>query len=191
MDNSPAKESLQTSQKQWDTDFFPVLRTSLGVWISIQVIVVGSAVWLFTGFENLTTQRLTMPAFMLLVMLYLLAPVFRNKLKSWYTPVFIAFLTVIPWYVILTLDYFETSGSDFYVFASASRGLPLLFVSLVLMSWYYGFRGAFIYTLVTTAVDIFIRAGLDISLGQDIVAFFASQAQKVGSFLTRRVLKRS
>ena len=169
--------------KRWDHDIFPVLRRSLTLWIVLQFLVIVSVTAPIIRFGEPHYYRM-MPAIIItLIFMYLLVPWVRNTLKSWYTPAFIFILVVVPTGLAYSIDFFEQPGSNFYTFVTTSRGLPLLFGALVFTAWYYGFRGAFIFTIATTLMDVALRFVFGLTLEFTNFEFFVQMDLRAGSFI--------
>jgi len=189
IENSSSQQSLNQSlpikpvATRWDNDIFPVLRNSVGLWLTLHLMTVMSALSFLAGWRDYSFYRLMAPVSLLLLVAFLFMPYFRNTLKQWYALSFIVLLTLVPAWLTYSVIQFEDPEGKLFRFVSMSRGMPMLYCALVLSAWYYGFKGAAIYTLVSVGGDLFIRFGLGFHIAPDPIQFVAMFAQKGGSFI--------
>ena len=149
----------------WDNDFLPVIRTSIGYLLVFQLIFTMLVFILHYDEGEFVFYRILPAVLLSLVFLYLYLPSVKRTMARWYIIGFIALLTIFPYLAISIFLYFEDYNSEFFVFISKSRGLPLILAGLIITAWYYRMKYALVYVVITVLLDYSINRFANIQAG--------------------------
>lgn len=167
----------------WDHNFIPIVRKSIGALLIFQLTLLVVVFFIHFQEDNFHLHRMT-PGFILLLNLsYLFFPVVQRVMGRWYIPGFIAILTLGPYFALQFIIQFEDVNSAFFKFAANSRGFPLLVAALVVTAWFYRLKAAFLYALLTVAMDFSMNYVINQQLGESTSLFLSNIDIRIGTFI--------